>query len=493
MALSVQQWMQRGVLGLSGLLLLLLSMVFAWTGYAHLRADGVREITTLTQMIEAPLLQQIKNGKGMAAVLKTLQAHPDIELACVHNAQGTLLASWHRGEAEESAAFCQALTQQDDGGWRRVRVEVPLQAADDKIPVARVTILAGFPSFFSHFRLSVLAILAAMALFVAISFLFAQRMKVLLLRPVRQIANTAQRVSLYKDFSLRVTPGPLVAVPSEIQALIDSFNTMLREIEDRDGKILRKTVEIEKARHQAEAANIAKSQFLANISHELRTPLNAILGFSAMIKDQQHGQVTEPKYLEYAHDIHDSGQHLLTIINDVLDLSRAEAGKLSIHYELVALPKIIQKAVHMVAQRASEGGVTITTDMAEKIPKLVADRVRMLQILLNLLSNAVKFTDPGGRVTVRVRAEEGVGGVYYFLIDVTDTGVGMTPEEVNKAFHSFTQGDAGLDRKYQGAGLGLPLTRKLVELHHGKITLKSERGKGTTAHIRLVSDPALLD
>ncbi len=492
MALSVQQWMQRGVLGLSALLLLLLFLVFAWTGYAHLRADGVREVTTLVTMIEAPLAKQVKNPKAMAAVLQTLAAKLEIRLACAHAPDGTFLAGWQRGDAASADAPCRALAAEDDGGWRSVRVEVPVLNAAD-VPVAAVTVLVGFPSLLDHFRLSVLAMLAAVMLFILISFLFAQRMKVMLLRPVRQIANTAQRVSLYKDFSLRVTSGALAIVPSEIQALIDSFNTMLREIEDRDGKILRKTLEIEKARHQAESANIAKSQFLANISHELRTPLNAILGFSAMIKDQQHGEVAQPKYLEYARDIHDSGQHLLTIINDVLDLSRAEAGKLSIHYELVALPKVIQRAIHMVAQRASEGGVSITTEIAERMPKFVGDKVRILQILLNLLSNAVKFTDPGGRITVRAHAEEGVNGVFYFLLEVEDTGVGMTPQEVDTVFESFVQADAGLDRKYQGAGLGLPLTKKLVEMHHGKITVKSERGKGTTVHIRLVSDPALLD
>ncbi|MFO0109156.1 MAG: sensor histidine kinase, partial [Alphaproteobacteria bacterium] len=148
---------------------------------------------------------------------------------------------------------------------------------------------------------------------------------------------------------------------------------------------------------------------------------------------------------------------------------------------------------NMVAGRAREGGVTITLEVAEKMPRLVADKVRILQILLNLLSNAVKFTDPGGQVTVRASAEAGVNGVHYFIIEIVDTGVGMTAEEVKVAFHNFTQADSDLNRKYQGAGLGLPLTHKLVELHHGKITIKSEKGKGTTVHVRLVSNPALLD
>jgi signal transduction histidine kinase len=495
MSLSVQQWMQRGVLFLSLMLLGLLFVVFLLIGSAYLRQNAVREMTMQAAMMQPSLTQTMaENPDALSKALLPLAANSQLQSICLEGQAGQMLSGWVRGQGTIDGEDCRQQFQRLENNWSSAALRYPLTFAPGGASErATLWLMADVPSVFYHFRALVLAMLAAVLFFIAVSFLFIQRMKVILLRPVRQIANTAQRVSLYKDFSLRVTPGPLVVVPREIGALIDSFNAMLREIEDRDGKLLRKTVEIEKARQLAEAANIAKSQFLANISHELRTPLNAILGFSTMIKDQQHGPVTEVKYLEYASDIHDSGQHLLTIINDVLDLSRAEAGKLTIHYEQVALPRIIDKAVNMVAGRAREGGVSITLQVAEKMPRLVADKVRILQILLNLLSNAVKFTDPGGQVTLRAWAEEGVNGVHYFLIEIMDTGVGMTAEEVKAAFHNFAQADSDLNRKYQGAGLGLPLTHKLVELHHGKITIESEKGKGTTVRVRLVSNPALLD
>ena len=495
MSLSVQQWMQRGVLFLSLMLLGLLLVVLFFIGTSYLRQNALREMTMQAQMFDSFFNQGVEaSPKIFTLALQPMMANPQLQVVCLERQGGTMLSGWQRGKGEISGEQCLQQFQTLENNWSSMALRYPLRfVSAGATERATLWLMVDLPSVFYHFQALVLAVLAAVLFFIAVSFLFIQRLKVILLRPVRQISNTAQRVSLYKDFSLRVTPGPLMAVPREIGALIDSFNAMLREIEDRDGKLLRKTVEIEKARQLAEAANVAKSQFLANISHELRTPLNAILGFSTMIKDQQHGQLSPEKTFEYARDIHDSGQHLLTIINDVLDLSRAEAGKLTIHYEQVLLSRVIDKAVNMVAGRAREGGVTITLEVAEKMPRLVADKVRILQILLNLLSNAVKFTDPGGQVTVRAWAEAGVNGVHYFIIEIVDTGVGMTAEEVKVAFHNFAQADSDLNRKYQGAGLGLPLTHKLVELHHGKITIKSEKGKGTTVHVRLVSNPALLD
>ncbi|MFZ4126170.1 MAG: sensor histidine kinase [Rickettsiales bacterium] len=494
MSLSVQQWMQRGVMVMSLLLLMMLLLVFSMTAVNHLRDDYERELRTQAAMVNDDLLSAWGNPKRQQGILERLAANTELLRTCTTNTKSKVLAHWSPAPKKESADACLEDIQKQKGRWFKAIVHVPVMTNTTPArELGSIWLMSGFPSIFSHFGESMLSMLGAVFVFMIIGFIFVQRMQVILLRPVRQIANTAQRVSLYKDFSLRVSPGPLTNVPLEIEVLIDSFNSMLKEIEDRDGKLLRKNVELEKARQAAEAANIAKSQFLANISHELRTPLNSIIGFSTMIKDQQYGEVGDPKYLEYAGDIYDSGKHLLEIINDILDLSKAEAGKLSIKHEHFQIEKAIDKAINLIAHRAQQGQVTVYTDIPEKLPRIIADRVRLLQILLNIISNAVKFTREGGHVIVRVRAEEGANHIHYFTIEVADTGIGMTKDEIQQAFQPFQQGDGGLNRKYEGTGLGLPLTRKLVELHNGKITIESEKGKGTNVRIQLISNPALLD
>lgn len=360
-------------------------------------------------------------------------------------------------------------------------------------PVGEVVLVAKRPSLQGFLGIWLLFALGVGCIFGLLCWMLGLKFERMLLKPIRQIASTAQRVSLYKDYSLRVVAGALSVVPKEIEALTDSFNVMLHEIEDRDTRLTRKSEELEKSRHAAVSASLAKSQFLANVSHELRTPLNAIIGFSTMISEEQFGSLGDTKYKEYARDIHDSGRHLLDVINDILDLSKAETGTLSITFESLNLGKIIEKAINIIAGHAHERRIDVFIDVPAKLPKIYADRVRLVQIMLNLLSNAIKFTGEGGKVIVRVRAEAAKNSIHYFTIEVEDNGIGMSETDIAKAFVKFNQADAGLNRKYEGAGLGLPLTKRLVELHHGKIKIDSVVGSGTTVTVRLTSDPALLD
>jgi signal transduction histidine kinase len=252
-------------------------------------------------------------------------------------------------------------------------------------------------------------------------------------------------------------------------------NQRLREQEAR------RSTELARARDDAQAANRTKSEFLANMSHELRTPLNAIIGFSEVMQAQIYGALGDKRYTEYAGDIHRSGQHLLEIINDILDLAKVEAGRLELRTDRLDVGQLFTACERLMHNKAATAGVTLIVRPVDTVPVIVADEIRLRQILLNLLSNAVKFTPRGGYVTLLAdRADDGT-----CEFKVIDTGIGMSEEEVAVAMEPFRQIDNTLARKYEGTGLGLPLTRALIELHGGVFELSSKPGIGTTATVRL--------
>jgi signal transduction histidine kinase len=229
----------------------------------------------------------------------------------------------------------------------------------------------------------------------------------------------------------------------------------------------------------AEAASRAKTEFLANMSHELRTPLNAIIGFSQMMRDGTFGPLQE-RYGEYAEIIRDSGEHLLAIINDVLDLARTESNRLALDEEEVEIASVVALSINIIREAARKAEVAYHVELDDGLPPLYADPAKLRQILINLLSNAVKFTPAGGRVTLKVALER-TGGL---ALHIEDTGIGIAAEQMQIVFTPFGQVDSRLARKYGGIGLGLPLTKRLVELHGGTLEIASKPGEGTvvTAH-----------
>ena len=254
----------------------------------------------------------------------------------------------------------------------------------------------------------------------------------------------------------------------------------IAELEATKAELENTSSELRGALAAADAANKAKSQFLATMSHELRTPLNAVIGFSQLMERETFGPLGDARYRLYISDIHVSASHLLELINDILDISRLDAGNADLAPESFDLGEVLREAMKMVKGQADTAGVVLADAVAPGLPALIADRRRIKQVAINLLSNAVKFTRPGGRVTVAARASE--AGIEFA---VEDTGIGIAEEDIATAFERFGQVDSTLARKYEGTGLGLPLARQLVELHGGTLTLASTVDVGTTVTVRL--------
>ncbi len=245
--------------------------------------------------------------------------------------------------------------------------------------------------------------------------------------------------------------------------------------------------ELHHAKAELERVNKAKTQFLAHMSHELRTPLTAIIGCSEMIEGEVLGPVGTPAYLQYATDMRTSGRHLLDLINDLLDISKVESGVDELDEQAVGLIELIHSVAPMIRMRAERADQTIEYDLASDLPTVKADRRKLKQILLNLLSNAAKFTPDGGNITIKAWAASG-GGV---VMQVIDSGVGIAIEDIPKALSPYQQvGDKSATRK-EGTGLGLPLTKALVEQHGGSLDIQSQPGQGTTVTVRLPQERVL--
>lgn len=267
---------------------------------------------------------------------------------------------------------------------------------------------------------------------------------------------------------------------AERQRAVERLHATITELEDREEKLSLLARKYEVAMTRAEAANQAKSEFLANMSHELRTPLNAINGFSEIMAGEMFGPLGDQKYKGYAGDILKSGQHLLSLINDILDMAKIEAGKLTLHYETVSLKEIVDDAARLMRGKIQEAGLDLLVD-APELPDIEADHRGLKQVVLNLISNAVKFTPEGGQIVVALsRLDDD-----RLRVSVTDTGIGIAPEDLARLARPFEQVEGQHSKTTQGTGLGLALTKSLIELHGGELSMESEPGRGTTVSFDL--------
>jgi signal transduction histidine kinase len=286
--------------------------------------------------------------------------------------------------------------------------------------------------------------------------------------PVREAHAFLGRVAI-GDFGSTIR----VANRDEFGELANRMNRMSRELESLYDEQSRAAAELQRLNERLAQASQAKSDFLASMSHELRTPLNAIIGFSEVLSERMFGELNE-KQDEYLKDIYSSGTHLLFLINDILDLSKIEAGRMELELTDFDLPQAIDNALTLVRERAGRRGIALHQSVEEYLGEIKGDERKVKQVLLNLLSNALKFTPEGGRVEVLARVVDGMAE-----ISVTDTGVGIAPEDQEAIFEEFRQVGTA-EKKAEGTGLGLTLCRKFIELHGGRIWVKSQVGAGST-------------
>lgn len=298
-------------------------------------------------------------------------------------------------------------------------------------------------------------------------------------------------MAMYQPIVLWINPIPPHMILSNnfflgMSTAVGIFSGYAQELYVRRDYLHTEMLKFEKARsdellHEAQSASRAKSDFLGVMSHELRTPLNAILGFSEIMQQKMFGPIGSDRYAAYVDDIHEAAKHLLNIISDVLDLSKAEVGKLKIVEEEVDLVELLEQCCRLLREHAGENGIRLSLEADGSRPVLMADPRMLKQVAINLLGNSIKFTQSGGSINISVKCEPARGCVIRF----TDSGIGIAEENIEKVLEPFVQVESAIARKYGGTGLGLPLVKRIVELHAGTVAIDSTLGSGTTVTVTL--------
>jgi signal transduction histidine kinase len=389
-----------------------------------------------------------------------LIADPDIGLVL----KNTNLAGLAQVKAalEPEAAGSDVVQARDPAGTEVIAAFAPVKPTGWKViveqPVAEV-----YATLDAVIERSLVLFAAGLLLSAVAAWLLARNM----VRPIRTLQQGAQRIGA-GQLDVRID----VQTRDELQALAEQFNRMSAQLAESYSGLERK---VEERTRELAVANQHKSEFLAHMSHELRTPLNAIIGFSEVLEQKMFGPLTEDQQ-QFVKDIHESGKHLLNLINDILDLSKVEAGHMELHVAEFDLPAAIDNAITLVKERAARQGSHVAWKVDPALESIHADERKFKQIMLNLLSNAVKFTPSGGTIDVYASAVAG-GGVQ---VAVKDTGVGIAAKDHQSVFEEFRQVGTDSARQAEGTGLGLALVKKFVELHRGRIWLESEPQKGST-------------
>jgi signal transduction histidine kinase len=495
---SIKQKLILIILCTSGITLLLASVAFVTISVISFRENLIKDLSTLAKVVGINSEGALVFDDRFTAErhLSAFRANTGIVFACIYREDGTVFAVYtaqERSGASEAPEI-RGTSHYFEGDYLYLFQEIVI----DQEKIGTVFIQHGL----DEIRSQLARYIAIVCFIILVAFLVALMLSSLLQRiislPILNLARTAKLISQKKDYSFRAEKFQR---DDEIGILIDGFNEMLTEIQSQQSELkehrehleelvvkrtqaLRESVTaFKKAKEAAETANRAKSEFLANMSHEIRTPLNAVLGFTDLL----YSMITDDKQQSYLDAIRSSGKSLLTLINDILDLSKIEARKMDLQYEPVSIATVVDEIRDIFSLKIQDKGLEFITEIDPDIPdSLLLDEVRLRQILFNLMGNAVKFTVSGHiRLFAKKLERTAADGRLDLLMGVEDTGIGIPPESQETIFEAFKQQDGQSTKQYGGTGLGLTITKRLVEMMEGRIAVTSAPGKGSTFEIVL--------